>query len=169
VIDDEEAVRSQESSFAKLKKESKGFSKGACPQFCQARLEQRKKHHGGDYLKAKDMMEQLEKAKLKLIDDMKVHYGEYYDSMWMKNGKWRQGFSGINANGISTARFRRKLKMKLLEVQVAVRKENENLEGCNCNQESRRRLEPSTIVLPDLQQTYSKFVWATGGNSIGMW
>lgn len=169
VVDDKEAVQSEDSVLLKKTQKSQGLSKGACPQFCNARLQQRKKHHGGDFLKQRDLLLQLDAAKQKLVDDLKKKYGEFFDPLWMQDGDLREGFAGINGNQISTARFRRKLKMKLYEMQHAIRVENENMEGCNCNEESaRRRLVPKTIVLPDLQQTYSKFVWATGGHSAGM-
>ncbi|KAI2500373.1 hypothetical protein MHU86_14116 [Fragilaria crotonensis] len=140
-----------------------------CPRFCQARLEQRKQHHGGDFLKASDLMQQFQTAKKNLDDDLKVKYGKYYDDMMLENGKWRKGFSGANENNISSERFRRKLMMKLLEMQVAIHADNEHLEGCNCTRygssSQNRRLETQTLVLPEIQQTFSNFVWATGGHS----
>lgn len=172
VIDDKETMSSEEDVVKgkKKKKKSKGISKDLCPQFCDARLQQRKEHHGGDYLQQSDLLKQLNSAKNKLVDDLKVKYGKFYDKLLLENGEWRKGFSGASENDISSTRFRRKLKMKLLEVQVAIRSENENMEGCNCNGGSkvRRRLDSKPFVLPDLQQTYSKFVWATGGDSKGM-
>ena len=140
-----------------------------CPQFCQARLEQRKKHHGGDFLKQSDLMNQFQIAKSKLVDDLKVKYGSYYDNMMTENGRWRKGFSGVNENNISSERFRRKLMMKLLEMQIAIRTENEHIQGCNCNTDKssgkNRRLETKAFVLPELRKTFSNFVWATGGHS----
>lgn len=140
---------------------------GVCPQFCRARLEQRKKHHGGDFLKPSDLAEQFHAAKKKLVADLKEMYGSFYDAILTEDGQWRKGFSGINTNDISGGRFRRKLKMKLLEMQAAIRADNAHMEGCNCNEEDllRRHLEPKTLVLPQLQETYSNFVWATGGHS----
>jgi hypothetical protein len=140
-----------------------------CPQFCKARFEQRKKHHGGDFLKPSDLMQRFQTAKKNLDDDLKVKYGKYYEDMMLENGQWRKGFSGANKNNISSERFRRKLIMKLLETQVAIRDDSEHLEGCNCTKYGSpgqiRRLETQTLVLPDLQQTFSNFVWATGGHS----
>jgi hypothetical protein len=140
-----------------------------CPKFCEARLEQRKKHHGGDFLQPTDLMTQFQIAKNKLVDDLKVKYGTYYEDIMLENGQWRKGFSGVNKNSISSERFRRKLMMKVLEMQIALRAENEHLEGCNCNTDQssghNRRLETKTLVLPELRQTYSNFVWATGGHS----
>lgn len=171
VVDDKEAVHTEDGMLAKEKKKPKaGSAKNFCPQFCAARLGQRMKHHGGDFLKQSDLMRKVDSAKGKLVDDLKVKYGEYFDKVFIKDGELRKGFSGLNQNEISTARFRRKLKMKLLEVQVAIRWENENMEGCNCNEEpaqGRRSLAAQTVVLPELRQTFSQFVWATGGHSAG--
>ena len=140
-----------------------------CPQFCNARLEQRKKHHGGDFLKPDDLMELYETAKSDLVDDLRNKYGKYYDDIMLDNGEWRKGFTGVNKNKISSLRFQRKLKMKLLQMQLAIRSENDNLEGCNCNQNAdsspNRRLANKTVVLPEIHQTFTKFVWATGGHS----
>ena len=162
--------RKQKASGAQsevLKETVPKVPQGVCPQFCQARLAQRKKHHGGDFLKPSDLAEQFQAGKNKLVEDLKVKYGSFYDAIMTEDGHWRKGFSGINKNDISGGRFRRKLKMKLLEMQAAIRADNSHMEGCNCNEEDslRRRLEPKTIVLPQLQETYSTFVWATGGHS----
>ena len=162
--------RKQKASGAEsevLKETVPKVPRGVCPQFCHARLEQRKKHHGGDFLKSSDLAEQFHAAKKKLIEDLKDKYGSFYDAILTEDGQWRKGFSGINTNDISGGRFRRKLKMKLLEMQAAIRADNAHMEGCDCNKEDsrRRRLEPKTLVLPQLQDTYSNFVWATGGHS----
>lgn len=162
--------RKQKASGAEsevLKETVPKVPRGVCPQFCHARLEQRKKHHGGDFLKSSDLAEQFHAAKKKLIEDLKDKYGSFYDAILTQDGQWRKGFSGINTNDISGGRFRRKLKMKLLEMQAAIRADNAHMEGCDCNKEDsrRRRLEPKTLVLPQLQDTYSNFVWATGGHS----
>ncbi|KAI2500366.1 hypothetical protein MHU86_14109 [Fragilaria crotonensis] len=54
-------------------------------------------------------------------------------------------------------------------MQVAIHADNEHLEGCNCTRygssSQNRRLETQTLVLPEIQQTFSNFVWATGGHS----
>jgi hypothetical protein len=162
---EEEAATASENAKEKVQK----IPKGVCPKLCYARLEQRKKHHGGDLLKASDLLQQFETAKSLLIEDIKEKYGSYYDKIMLKDGKWRKGFTGINSNGISEERFRRKLKIKLLEMQEAIREENSHLEGCNCNELSsskqNRRLDPKTLTLPEVPLTYTKFVWATGGHS----
>lgn len=170
VVDDKEAVHTEDGVIAKEKKKPKTSAKGFCPQFCAARLNQRMKHHGGDFLKQSDLMRNIDSTKGKLVADLKVKYGEYFDKMFIKDGELRKGFSGLNHNDISTSRFRRKLKMKLLQMQVAIHWENENLEGCNCNEQpaqGRRSLAAKTVVLPELRQTFSQFVWATGGHSAG--
>jgi hypothetical protein len=171
VVDSKEEASAEKTEAVREK--SRKIPQGFCNQFCKARLDQREKHHGGDFLKAGDLLSNLKSAKADVEADLKLKYGQYYDKIMLKGGKWRQAFQGANPK-VSGRRFRRKLKMKILQMQVAIRKENENLEGCNCNPTSqaegsssgRRRLDATRqIVLPDLPQTYSKFVWATGGHS----
>jgi hypothetical protein len=162
---EEEAAAVSENAKEIVRKVPRNF----CPKLCNARLEQRKKHHGGDLLKASDLLQQFETAKNLLIEDLKDKYGSYYDEIMLKDGKWQKGLTGINSNGISEERFRRKLKIKLLEMQEAIREENAHLEGCNCNEVptsgKHRRLDTKTLTLPEVPMTYIKFVWATGGHS----
>jgi len=147
-----------------------------CSQFCPARVEQRKRNHGGaDLLRVQDLVQNLEGAKLKLGNELRQLYGSHYDKLMLDNDnfKFRQGFD--SPTDISVSRFVRKLKMKVLEMQLSIRDENNNLEGCNCNditkdseKKTRRSLkegDKNERVLPPVDKTYSKFVWATGGHS----
>lgn len=140
----------------------------SCPQFCHDYLE-RQQHSATDFLstssKPSDLLLQLELAKEKLFDDLKTDYGEFFETMWVDNLP-REDFAG--AGPLSVQRFRRKLKMKLYEMQEAVRVENERKEGCNnCDNEEHEFLEsPNKTTYP--KTYYSKFVWATGGQSTGV-
>lgn len=154
-----------------------------CGKFCEARLAQRVHHYGGDWLVTKDMLKTVKEARDKQIEKLKVDYGpEYFDAIFLVNGtSIRQLLVSANeTHGQSLQRFQRKLQMKILSVQMALQEENKDLEGCNCTSVDeghgavtslgqRRRLEDDhnkrQIVLPDLESTFAKFVWATGGHS----
>jgi hypothetical protein len=147
-----------------------------CGKFCEARLQQRSTHHGGDWLSPKEMLELAKKARTNMIQRLEQEYGsKYYQAIFLDNNKPRKVFVSANeTNGKSLEKFRRKLQFKVLEVQMALQQENESLEGCNCTSAAanRRRLQQQDdstkkrqIVLPEVKPFYSKFVWATGGHS----
>lgn len=148
--------------------------KGPCGDFCKARLDQRRKHHAGDFLANDDLLQLVKKSREKSVEELKVNYGEEYFTRIFESskGKLRETFISAAKNGPSLKRFQRKLQMKILEVQVAIHKENMVLrEGCDCNRdtpEERRALEKEvnkTMSLPPIAATFSNFVWATGGHS----
>jgi hypothetical protein len=50
---------------------------GECRKLCKAsRLNQRRKHHGGDYLTNDDLLQFVQKPRDQVVDDLKNKYGE---------------------------------------------------------------------------------------------
>jgi hypothetical protein len=143
-------------------------SSGSCGNFCQARLTQRRKRHGGDFLSNADLLQLATKSQAESVAALKVSYGEeHYAKIFESKGRLRQTMIGANKKGPSIKRFQRKLQLKILEVQAAIQKENAGLmDGCDCNGESqgRRRLEKK-MTLPSIDDYFSSFVWATSGHS----
>lgn len=158
----------------KSKVNNSGVGRG-CSKFCKARLNQRQNHHGGDFLSNSDLILLVQESRTKIVDDLKVKYGEEYFSKIFEpsEGKPRQTFVGATKDGPSMSRFQRKLQMKVLQVQAAIHQENtELLQGCDCNgnvtEGSTRRLQRESgkvVALPSLESYFSHFVWASGGHS----
>ena len=146
---------------------------GACGKLCEARLNQRRTHHGGDYLTNDDLLQLVQKSRDQVVDDLKNKYGEEHFAKIFESskGKFRETFVGATDNGPSMKRFQRKLQMKILEVQAAIYHENTDLMmGCNCNvqiNETGRHLQKDMqkIVLPSVEPFFSHFVWSTAGHS----
>jgi hypothetical protein len=145
-------------------------STGSCGNFCQARLTQRRKRHGGDFLSNDDLLQLATRSQAESVAALKLSYGEeHFAKIFQTNGRLRQTMIGANKKGPSIKRFQRKLQMKILEVQAAIQKENAGLkDGCDCNgdsqDEQRRRLDKNN-TLPSVDDYFANFVWATGGHS----
>ena len=143
---------------------------------CKARLNQRRKHHGGDYLTNDDLLQLVQTSRDQVVDDLKNKYGEdhFTNIFESSKGKFRQTFVGATDNSPSIKRFQRKLQIKILEVQAAIYQENTDFmkKGCNCNDvqrnETGRHLlqkDMQKIVLPSVEPFFSHFVWSTAGHS----
>ena len=141
-----------------------------------SRLNQRRKHHGGDYLTNDDLLQLVQTSRDQVVDDLKNKYGEdhFTNIFESSKGKFRQNFIGATDNGPSIKRFQRKLQIKILEVQAAIYQENIDFmkKGCNCNDvqrnETGRHLlqkDMQKIVLPSVEPFFSHFVWSTAGHS----
>jgi hypothetical protein len=67
--------------------------KGACGAFCQARLDQRRQRHGGDYMSNSDLFSWC-KTRDKVIADLKIKYGDTTFSRVFESshGKLRETF-----------------------------------------------------------------------------
>ena len=149
--------------------------KAACPSFCNARHEQLKRHFGGDLLDTNYMVEAVKRERENLHNKLKVDYGEQaFKDMWVdKDGKVKGLHLATSADkekDPSTPKFRRKLQMKVLEVQMKILDEQKNLEGCVCSAATgdQRRLsgeEQQTLVLPEVNPYYTRFVFSNGGHS----
>jgi hypothetical protein len=155
------------------------LSREACGSFCQARLKQRRRHHGGvDFLSNDELLQSVLKSRVTTVNDLKLKYGaEYFPKIFESSqGKLRQTFVAAADGGPSLKRFQRKLQMKILQVQASIYQENaELMKSYNCNDEAsqggggitsrrRRRLE-TTAILPPIAPYFSRFVWAKGGHS----
>ena len=154
-----------------------------CSSFCKAYLAERVKHHGGNLLHPRDLLEIVTKAREDMINTLKEEYGDavfkaiFTEPDGTSRGDtliWGASDSGENGKnqGPSKARFRRKLKIKLLEAQHEIRKRESNVLGCDCTQISNGRSlnneqdeNSNVFVLPELPLSYSEFVWVTGGHS----
>jgi hypothetical protein len=161
-------------------KQVPALSREACGSFCQARLKQRRRHHGGvDFLSNDELLQSVLKSRAATVDDLKLKYGaDYFPKIFESSkGKLRQTFVSAAEGGPSLKRFQRKLQMKILQVQAGIYQENaELMEDCNCNNDEapsqgnstaqrRRRLKTRTALLPPIAAYFSNFVWATGGHS----
>ena len=144
-----------------------------CPEFCEARSNQLQRHHGGDLLDNRFLLKAVETARDNLHNMLKQDYGEEaFKTMWVdeRSGKVIGEKACISADGISDRsylKFRRKLQMKALQVQINILNEQKDIEGCDCtsSEPSRYRRLQRSIVLPEIQPFYERFIWATGGHS----
>lgn len=151
-----------------------------CSSKCSERLQQQKDRWNGDLLDMKDVGLLVKKAYDKLVDKLKVDYGEeYFAKIFLDNdgkSRGRTAFlsSGLEesqssdaAEGVSLKRLKRKLKMKVLEAQLSVQRELESFGDCDCKSGTKmstrtRHLEGNQ---QDLADHHGQFIWATGGHS----
>ena len=131
----------------------------ACTGACLTHVQNHQERWGGDLLNTQDMIRLVTRARDKMIDRLKVDYGDYYAKIFEVDGKSRGRTAFVSAHpeeGVSTARFKRKLKMKILTMQIKIKSERESQ-----SERSWRHLD----VLPPLPDHYERMVWATGGHS----
>jgi len=105
--------------------------------------EKRNEKFHGDLLNRKDLLDMASTARDRMIDTIKEDYGEYFDAIFVGEGK---GYASQSVE--STERLKRKLMIKVLRMQTEVLKK-----GC----------EECTDV--DEENTFVDYVWATGGHS----
>jgi hypothetical protein len=168
-----------------------GSSSKVCDSLCSVRTEQRNDHYHGDLLNNTQVLQLVTNARDAMISKLQEDYGkEYYDRMFVFNKKSRgrmalHGPDEDSSSGstLSRDRFKRKLTMKILKMQTAILEQESNVEGCDCTpsfeeeaetdetklrHRRRRRLQDddeSSTQQPSFPDTYSNFVWVTGGHS----
>jgi hypothetical protein len=151
-------------------------NKNNCNNVCHTRLDQRLElFNGRDILNRQDLKKQIMDAKERLIDTIKVDYGEYFDQIFTKQPNNKEFFvPNVPVGDESMELFKRKLMIKILSAQKNLRDEENNIGGCNCAaaDNKRRSLQqdnaegngsPSDAVL--IEPTFAKYIWATGGHS----
>lgn len=136
-----------------------------CLGVCRSRQETRQKKFSGDLLNRQDLRNMVQSAKDKLVEKLKVDYGEYFEEIFVGPGK---SFSQFHSDGPSVDRLRRKLMIKVLEMQTHLMEQEKNVGGvCDCSEDGRALVKE--VRLPELflqaPDTYAKYVWATGGHS----
>ncbi|CAJ1962080.1 unnamed protein product [Cylindrotheca closterium] len=153
---------------------------GVCPALCDSREQARKQKFGGDLLDLSEVLKMANKAHDKLVDHIKLEYGEYFDGIFIKETpaavtdsnvtttKGRRSYSGMNPvteNGESRNRMKRKLQLKVLKMMEALKVSEEDVHGCNCRTmtgSTKEKEERFTSSIPDY---YQKYVFANGGHS----
>lgn len=166
--DEEAAVRHERTGEIKRKVV---MPTGVCGDFCQARLQQRRAHHGGDYLSNDDLLTLVQDARQTVVSHLKVKYGDEYFSKMFESSKGKIRLAFVGTGKTSMQRFQRKLQLKILEVQAAIHQDNTQLRsGCDCNggleenATTARRLKEK-VVMPSIDSFFADFVWATTGHS----
>jgi hypothetical protein len=84
------------------------------------------------------------------------------------------GIDPVNSEGDSVNRLHRKLLLKVVQAQAELRQVESNLDGCDCIHGDKalgggttddNTTTTTTSSYWNVNSTYSKFVWATGGHS----
>jgi hypothetical protein len=146
-----------------------------CFELCEARRKMRLDHFGGDVFNSNDLYHMALAANAKMISKMKVDYGpSHFSNIFEETdtaGKTRyRGVGSIpKKDGSSTDRLKRKIRMKILSAQTEIRKKDGNFEGCDCMNGDKPLVSGAAIgnakELKETEQTYARYVWATGGHS----
>lgn len=166
-------VQKQETSINGSADVERKIPLAQCPEFCDARSNQLRRHHGGDLLDNRFLVLAVEKARDNLHNMLKQDYGEEaFKAMWVNEGSGKVigEKACVSPDGISDRsylKFRRKLQMKALQVQIRILAERKDVEGCDCtsSEPSRNRRLQRFVVLPEIRPFYERFIWATGGHS----
>ncbi len=109
---------------------------------CICASEARQQKFKGDLMNRRDLVRMAEDAKERLIEKLRMDYGDYFEPIFVGPGK---SFSPMSKQ--SEERLKRKLMIKVLQMQIKVE------QACDCE----KAKQPDT--------TYGKYVWATGGHS----
>eukprot|EP00934_Nitzschia_sp_Nitz4_P003264 Nitzschia sp. Nitz4//scaffold38_size140716//136095//138256//NITZ4_003180-RA/size140716-processed-gene-0.49-mRNA-1//1//CDS//3329550177//3254//frame0 len=109
-----------------------------------------KEKFGGDLLDRGELVRLAKLGKEKLIADLRVAYGEYFDDIFIGEGKT---YTPISSGGGSMDRLKRKFMIKALSVQQEVRMQQSLASGA------------SERDLVEVDDYFGRYVWATGGHS----
>lgn len=154
--------------------ENEGANK-ICSKVCSQRRE--KRQEGVDLSDRSTLVQQVEKAKERLLENLKKDYGEYFEPIFVD--KETGGYRPYKpSKEVSMDRLKRKLMIKVLSMQSSI---DSDFHGCDCSgnkdvaieiQDVLENLDPanSSLVLEGLEDTdqpglFEKYVWATGGHS----
>jgi hypothetical protein len=148
-----------------------------CGTICNARRTHRLEHFDGrDLLNRHDLKKQLEDAKGRLIDKLKVDYGEYFEKLFVneEDGSFKPW---VPFGDQSLPRLKRKLMIKVLESQKKLQQIEMNVNGCDCTnidgndnkngfpQRPLRTDIAATSHATLIESTFTNYVWLTGGHS----
>eukprot|EP00526_Cylindrotheca_closterium_P004792 CAMPEP_0113633838 /NCGR_PEP_ID=MMETSP0017_2-20120614/17615_1 /TAXON_ID=2856 /ORGANISM="Cylindrotheca closterium" /LENGTH=783 /DNA_ID=CAMNT_0000544503 /DNA_START=94 /DNA_END=2445 /DNA_ORIENTATION=+ /assembly_acc=CAM_ASM_000147 len=145
---------------------------GVCPALCDSREKARKTKFDGDLLDLTDVLQMANKAHDKLVDHIKLDYGQYFDGIFLKEPapnttKPRQysGMEPVTADGQSRNRLKRKLQLKVLKMMEALKISEEDVHGCNCRTKTGSTTEKEESFTSSIPDYYQKYVFANGGHS----
>lgn len=123
-----------------------------------------------DLLERQELVRQVKEAQQRMIDEIKIDYGEdNYQNMFLmqsaedhnhKNYSSHAAFRPfipITNGGHSYESLKRKLQIKVLSVQSQLLEQRKTARSCGCSKSA------STA----LREMPEKYVFATGGNSVG--
>lgn len=146
---------------------------GSCSNLCEKRESNRKAKFGGDILDPKDVVRLAKAARDETIAQLKIDYGEYFDSIFVKEDTKSNaepsyyGMEGVTPDGPSRDRLKRKLKLKVLKMMSAVRTEESDLNGCDCINGGGQVTGQADESIYEPSDYYEKYVFANGGHSQG--
>jgi hypothetical protein len=147
-----------------------------CSNVCTQR---RQKRTGGvNLLDHRELVEEVSKAKDRLIDKLKIDYGDYFEPIFVdeETGRYRP-FEPVTE--ASMERLKRKLMIKVLSMQSSLSLKDSNFHGCNCSGGKDQALRNNVLesldpddasavfegLYDDATGVFEKYVWATGGHS----
>eukprot|EP00980_Cylindrotheca_fusiformis_P007761 scaffold1648_cov115-Cylindrotheca_fusiformis.AAC.16 len=148
-----------------------------CSDICDKREKNRNEKFGGDLLNPQDVLRLAKKAKETTIGKLREDYGEYFEKIFVKTpeeGKSNpygevsyNALGGMDRNGPSRGRLKRKFKLKILKMMRQVRTTERNVNGCDCVDGTgtpERALDEKDDVF-ETPDYYEKYVFANGGHS----
>lgn len=146
---------------------------GQCDSVCEIRRTARLEHFGGrDILNRKDLQKQLQDASNRLIANLKLDYGDYFDKMFV-NEEDGSFIPLVPYGNQSLPLLKRKLMIKVLRTQQQLQSVESNVNGCDCtgdhddndSAQRRQRSLQTSVDAALIEDTFSQYVWATGGHS----
>lgn len=145
---------------------------GKCPALCDSREQARNTKFGGDLLDLSNVVQMANKAHDKLVDHIKLQYGDYFDGIFIKDPapntttpRKYAGMEPVTPDGKSRHRLKRKLQLKVLKMMEALKLAEENVHGCNCRTKTGSTNENEDAFTSSIPDYYQKYVFANGGHS----
>lgn len=157
-----------------------------CLQACESSQptepRQQQHQHQHDAFLNTSFLLQTVKSKRSQLHQMLLHdYGkEAFQSMWQNRTTGhvlghKACYSANEESKVSYHRFRRKLQLKIMEVQMGIIRQARMVD-CNCGATTATTTTPTSGIPRhnndnnnnnnNIKATHTRFVWATGGNSI---
>lgn len=159
-----------------------------CLALCNSRRAQRSRHFGlrrtsggnesspagqtiiKDFHNAdrKDLVSLVASAKQRLLEKLRVEYGNLYFKQMYQDGNTFRPFYPATPDGDSWNRLKRKISIKVLSAQLAARQQEANVHGlCDCvNGDKPLQLDVNVTAESMVVDTvFGRYVWATGGHS----
>ncbi|KAL3931799.1 MAG: hypothetical protein SGBAC_011142, partial [Bacillariaceae sp.] len=155
---------------------------GKCPALCDSREQARNSKFGGDLLDLSDVLQMANKAHDKLVDHIKLDYGEYFDGIFINEQpasnattkpKQYSGIQPVTPDGGSRNRLKRKLQLKVLKMMEALKISEEDVHGCNCRTKTGSPTTTATATATattedftsSIPRYWQSYVFANGGHS----
>jgi len=131
-------------------------------------------------LDRQELVQQVSAAKDRLLDKLRVDYGEFFDPIFADSSA-TTGYRPCvpsTPEGISLERLKRKLMIKVLSMQLALDSKDADFHGCDCSggkdtalrKDAMDSLDPEdpSVVFEGIDNDddfFEKYVWVTGGHS----